>query len=142
MCGRLVASGRNYPCYESAQELELKRKVLLSRGLPPVYARAGLKLTDEDRARLEAEGSRPHWRFRLDHERMVEWTDLNRGPSHLDPKLTSEPVVRRADGSWLYMLPSVIADIDMGITHFVRGEEPVTNSAFQTHMFDAQGAPP
>src|SRR3546814_20169346 len=75
MFGRLVASGRIYPCYESAQELELKRKVLLSRGLPPVYDRAGLKLTDEDRARLAAEGSRPHWRFRLAHERMVEWAD-------------------------------------------------------------------
>src|SRR3546814_5478253 len=91
-----------------------------------------LKLTDEDRARLEAEGSRPHWRFRLDHERMVEWTDLIRGPSHLDPKLTSDPVVRRADGSWLYMLPSVIDDIDMGITHVVRGEDHVTNSGIQT----------
>src|SRR3546814_4714923 len=110
-CSAGLSPGRIYPCYESAQELELKRKVLLSRGLPPVYDRAALKLTDEDRTRLESEGNRPHWRFRLDHERMVEWTDLIRGPSHLDPKLTSDPVVRRADGSWLYMLPSVIDDI-------------------------------
>lgn len=139
---QLVAAGRIYPCYESAQELDLKRKVLLSRGLPPVYDRAALKLTAEDRARLEADGERPHWRFRLDHDQMVEWTDLVRGPSHLDPKLTSDPVVRRADGSWLYMLPSVIDDIDMGITHVVRGEDHVTNSGIQTQMFDALGAQP
>src|SRR3546814_14210887 len=79
MFGRLVASGRIYPCYESAQELELKRKVLLSRGLPPVYDRAGLKLTDEDRARLEAEGRRPHWRFRLDHEQIGRAAGRERG---------------------------------------------------------------
>lgn len=139
---QLVAAGRLYPCYETSQELDLRRKVLLSRGLPPVYDRAALKLTAEDKARLEGEGTRPHWRFKLDHDRMVEWTDLIRGPSHLDPKLTSDPVVRRADGSWLYMLPSVIDDVDMGITHVVRGEDHVTNSGIQTQMFEAMGAPP
>src|SRR3546814_19965437 len=86
MFGRLVASGRIYPCYESAQELELKRKVLLSRGLPPGSDRAGLKLTDEDRARLEAAGSRQHWPFPLAHDRLVEWTGLIRGPSLPDPR--------------------------------------------------------
>src|SRR3546814_7265678 len=101
-----------------------------------------LKLTDEDRARLGAEGSRPHCRVRLGQEWSVECTVLIRGPSHLDPKLTSDPVVRRADGSWLYMLPSVIDDIDMGITHVVRGEDHVTNSGIQTQMFEALGAPP
>ncbi len=140
--GQLVAAGRLYACYETAQELDLKRKVLLSRSLPPVYDRAALKLTADDRERLEADGARPHWRFRLDHDRMVEWVDLIRGPSHLDPKLTSDPVVRRADGSWLYMLPSVIDDIDMHITHVVRGEDHVTNSGIQTQMFEALGAAP
>ena len=138
---QLVAAGRIYPCYETAHELDLKRKVLLSRGLPPVYDQAALKLTDMDRAALEAKGERPHWRFRLNHEHMIEWTDLVRGPSHLDPRLTSDPVVRRADGSWLYMLPSVIDDVDMGITHVVRGEDHVTNSGIQTQMFQALGAP-
>lgn len=139
--GQLAAAGRIYPCYETAQELDLKRKVLLSRGLPPVYDRAALKLTDGDRAALEAKGEQPHWRFRLDHDHMIEWTDLVRGPSHLDPKLTSDPVIRRADGSWLYMLPSVIDDVDMAITHVVRGEDHVTNSGIQTQMFEALGAP-
>src|SRR3546814_18173931 len=101
-----------------------------------------LKLTDEDRARLEAEGSRPHWRFRLDHERMVEWTDLIRGPSHLDPKLTGDPVVRRADGSWLYMLPSVIDDIDLGINHVVRGGDHVPTYVIQQPVSEAPGRHP
>jgi glutamyl-tRNA synthetase len=139
---RLVEDGRIYPAYETAQELELKRKVLLGRGKPPVYDRAALDLTDADRERLEAEGRRPHWRFRLDHARQIEWQDLVRGPQHLDPSLLSDPVVRREDGSWLYMLPSVVDDVDMAITHVVRGEDHVTNTGLQLQMFDALGAPP
>lgn len=140
---QLVADGRIYPAYESAQELDLKRKVLLGRGLPPVYDRAALALTDADRARLEAEGVQPHWRFRLDHGAAIEWDDLVRGPQRFDPALMSDPVVRRADGSWLYLLPSVIDDIDMGITHVVRGEDHVSNTATQIQMFAAlSGAVP
>ena len=139
---RLAAAGRAYPAYESARELELKRKVQLSRGLPPVYDRAALALTEADRARLEAEGRRPHWRFRLDHERPIEWDDLVRGRQHFEPRLLSDPVVRREDGSWLYMLPSTVDDIDLGITHVVRGEDHVANTALQIQMFEALGAPP
>jgi glutamyl-tRNA synthetase len=138
----LKAAGRVYPCYETAQELDLKRKVLLGRGLPPVYDRAALSLSDADRAALEAEGRRPHWRFRLDHDTPIAWTDLIRGEQHFDPKLISDPVIRREDGSWLYMLPSVIDDIDMGITHVVRGEDHVSNTATQIQMFTALGAQP
>jgi glutamyl-tRNA synthetase len=136
----LRAAGRVYPAYETAQELDLKRKVLAGRGLPPIYDRAALSLTDADRAALEADGRRPHWRFRLDHDRSIQWDDLIRGPQHLDPKLQSDPVIRREDGSWLYMLPSVIDDIDMGVTHVVRGEDHVTNTGLQLQMFDALGA--
>jgi len=136
----LAAAGRVYPAYETAQELELKRKVLLGRGLPPVYDRAALALTDADRAKLEAEGIRPHWRFRLDHDAMIEWDDLVRGPQRFDPKTMSDPVVRRADGSWLYLLPSVIDDVDMAISHVVRGEDHVSNTATQLQMFEALGA--
>ncbi|MEP9358983.1 glutamate--tRNA ligase [Sphingomonas sp. KR3-1] len=136
----LKAAGRVYPAYETAQELELKRKVLLGRGLPPVYDRAALALTGEDRARLEAEGVRPHWRFKLDHDAMIEWDDMVRGPQRFDPRTMSDPVVRRADGSWLYLLPSVIDDIDMGISHVVRGEDHVSNTATQLQMFAALGA--
>ena len=138
----LVAAGRLYPAYESAQELDLKRKILLGRGLPPVYDRAALALTDADHARLAAEGVRPHWRFRLDHDASLAWDDLIRGPQSFDPATMSDPVVRRADGSWLYMLPSAIDDIDLGISHVVRGEDHVSNTALQLQMFAAMGAAP
>lgn len=138
---QLVAQGRVYPAYETAQELEIRRKIQLSRSLPPVYDRAALALTDADRARLEAAGRRPHWRFRLDTERLIAWADLVRGPCHIDPASLSDPIVRREDGSWLYMLPSVVDDIAMGVTHIVRGEDHVTNSGVQVQMFDALDAP-
>ncbi|MBV8686016.1 MAG: glutamate--tRNA ligase [Alphaproteobacteria bacterium] len=137
---RLKEAGRVYPAYETAQELELKRKVRLGRGLPPVYDRAALALTDADRDRLEAEGRRPHWRFRLDHGAPIEWDDLIRGRQHFDPGLLSDPVVRREDGSWLYMLPSTVDDVDLGVTHVLRGEDHVANTALQLQMFEALGA--
>ncbi len=133
----LVAGGHVYPAYETAQELDLKRKIQLGRGLPPVYDRAALSLTDEDRAKLEAEGVRPHWRFKLDHGAPIEWDDAVRGPQRFDPATMSDPVIRRADGTWLYMLPSVIDDIDMGVTQVVRGEDHVSNTALQIQMFQA-----
>jgi glutamyl-tRNA synthetase len=139
---RLKAAGRVYPAYETSQELDLKRKVQLGRGKPPVYDRAALSLSEEERARLEAEGRRPHWRFRLDHDAPIEWDDLIRGRQHFDPALLSDPVIRREDGSWLYMLPSAVDDVDMGVTHVVRGEDHVANTALQIQMFEAMGAPP
>ncbi|MFW2831470.1 glutamate--tRNA ligase [Sphingomonas sp. ID0503] len=139
---RLKAAGRVYPAYETAQELDLRRKVLAGRGLPPVYDRAALNLTDVQRAELEASGVAPHWRFKLDHDEPIVWDDLIRGPQKLDPSLMSDPVVRRADGTWLYMLPSVIDDIDMGVTTVVRGEDHVTNTGLQLQMFSALGATP
>ncbi len=139
---RLVAEGRVYPAYETAQELDLKRKVQLGRGLPPVYDRAALALGPEERAALEAEGRTPHWRFRLDHASPIVWDDMVRGEQRFDPALLSDPVIRRADGSWLYMLPSAIDDVDMGITHVVRGEDHVSNTAAQIQMFTALGAEP
>ncbi|WP_375382677.1 glutamate--tRNA ligase [uncultured Sphingomonas sp.] len=137
----LVASGRVYPAYETQQELDLKRKIQLGRGLPPIYDRGALALADAERAALEAEGVRPHWRFRLDPG-AIEWDDLIRGPQRFDAATMSDPVVRRADGSWLYLLPSAIDDADMGITHVVRGEDHVSNTALQLQMFAAMGATP
>lgn len=137
----LHASGRVYPCYESEEELALKRRVALGRGLPPLYDRAALGLSAADRQRLEAAGTRPHWRFRLDPG-AIGWDDLVRGRQAFDAAALSDPVVRRADGSWLYLLPSVIDDIDMGISHVVRGEDHVTNTAIQLQMFAALGAAP
>jgi len=138
----LRAAGRIYPAYETAQELDLKRKIQLGRGLPPVYDRAALSLSEAERARLEAGGQAPHWRFRLEHAAPVVWNDLIRGEQRFDPALMSDPVIRRADGSWLYMLPSVIDDIDMGISHVVRGEDHVANTALQLQMFEALGSTP
>lgn len=142
MLERLAADGHVYRAYETPDELELKRKVALSRGAPPVYDRAALGLTDADHARFAAAGIRPHWRFRLSPELPHRWHDLVRGDSHIDPASLSDPVIRRADGSWLYMLPSVIDDIDMGVTHVVRGEDHVTNTGIQLQMFAALGSAP
>jgi glutamyl-tRNA synthetase len=138
---QLRAAGWIYPCYETAQELDLKRKVALGRGLPPVYDRAALALKPQDMRAFEAEGRKPHWRFRLDHDQPIAWEDRVRGPQHFDPKLLSDPVIRREDGSWLYMLPSVLDDIEMGVTDVVRGEDHVSNTATQVQMFTALGAP-
>ena len=140
--GKLIEAGRVYRCYETAQELDLKRKVLLGRGLPPIYDRAALMLTEADHAAKAAAGEAPHWRFLLDHDAPVEWRDGIRGAQHFDPRQMSDPVIRRADGSWLYMLPSVIDDIAMGVTDILRGEDHVSNTATQVQMFTALGAAP
>ncbi len=139
---RLVGAGRVYRCYETAQELDLRRKVLLGRGLPPIYDRAALALTEADHAARAAAGNQPHWRFRLDHANPITWDDGIRGAQNFDPKQMSDPVIRRADGSWLYMLPSVIDDIAMGVTQVLRGEDHVSNTATQVQMFTALDAAP
>jgi glutamyl-tRNA synthetase len=141
MLARLAAEGRAYRAYETPEELELKRRVQQSRGLPPLYDRAALALTEADHQALAAEGRVPHWRFKLDHDSPIHWDDGIRGPCRFEAAQLSDPVIRRADGSWLYMLPSVIDDIDMGVTDIVRGEDHVTNSAVQLQMFAALGAP-
>jgi glutamyl-tRNA synthetase len=132
---RLKEAGRVYACYETPEELDLRRKVLLGRGLPPVYER-------KPAGSPAPEGVRPHWRFRLNHDAPIVFTDLIRGEQRFDPRLLSDPVVRREDGSWLYLLPSVIDDVDLSVTHIVRGEDHVSNSATQTQMFEALGAQP
>ena len=134
---RLREEGRVYPAYETAQELDLKRKIQLGRGLPPIYDRAALSLSEDERAAKEAEGIAPHWRFRLDHDAPIAWEDGIRGPQKFDPAQLSDPVIRRADGSWLYMLPSTVDDIDMGVTDVLRGEDHVSNTAVQIQMFTA-----
>lgn len=136
---RLRNEGLLYPCYETPEELEFKRRRLLARKLPPIYDRAGLEMTPEERSRLEAQGRRPHWRFLLKHE-SIQWTDLVRGPQHFQGSNLSDPVLVREDGTYLYMLPSVIDDIDCGITDVVRGEDHVVNTAVQIQLFGVLGA--
>lgn len=130
---RLKSAGRLYACYETPEELERKRRRQRARGLPPVYDRAALDLSASERTRLEAEGRRPHWRFRLE-QRIVEWDDLVRGPQSIDTATLSDPVLVRADESFLYTLPSVVDDIDMGVSHVIRGEDHVVNTAVQIEL--------
>ena len=135
---RLKGVARLYPCYETAEELERRRKRQQARGLPPVYDRAALALTEDDRARLEADGRRPHWRFRLDRVE-ISWEDGVRGASRIDCASLSDPVLVREDGTFLYTLPSVVDDLDLGITDVIRGEDHVTNTAVQIQLAQALG---
>jgi glutamyl-tRNA synthetase len=137
----LKAKGLLYPCYETAEELERRKKIALSRGKPPVYDRAALSLTDADRKKLEVEGRTPHWRFKLSGNR-AEWVDLVRGQQSIDTASVSDPVLIREDGSFLYTMPSVVDDVDAKITHVIRGEDHVTNSGAQIEIFLALGAQP
>lgn len=135
---KLRGMGLLYACYETADELDRQRKLQRARGKPPVYNRAGLELTDEDKVAFEAEGRKPHWRFKLSGERVI-WNDLVRGEQSIDTSSLSDPVLIRADGSYLYTLPSCVDDIEARITHVVRGEDHVTNSGAQIEIFKALG---
>ncbi|WDQ97868.1 glutamate--tRNA ligase [Devosia sp. J2-20] len=135
---RLIADGRLYPCYETAGELDRRRARARALGRPPIYDRAALKLTDEDRARLESEGRKPHWRFKLDR-RPVQFEDLIKGPQTVNTASMSDPVLIREDGSYLYTLPSVVDDIDLAITHVIRGEDHVSNTGTQIEIIEALG---
>ncbi|PIZ33145.1 MAG: glutamate--tRNA ligase [Alphaproteobacteria bacterium CG_4_10_14_0_8_um_filter_37_21] len=132
----LTESGRLYPCYETPEELDYKRKMLLSQKKPPVYDRAGLRLTQEQIREYEAAGRKPHWRFKLNPGK-IEWEDLIRGAVSFDTADISDPVLIRADGSFLYTITSVIDDFDYKITHIVRGEDHVTNTATQVQLLEA-----
>jgi glutamyl-tRNA synthetase len=135
---RLRGLGRLYPCYETEEELDRRRKRQVARGQPPIYDRAALRLSETDRRALEAEGRRPHWRFKLDH-RVVEWEDGVRGAAHVDTASLSDPVLVRADGGYLYTLTSVVDDIDLGVSLVIRGEDHVTNTAVQIEIVEALG---
>ncbi len=138
---KLLKAGRVYACYETEEELEFRRRRQLAAHKPPVYDRAALKLTDADRAKLEGEGRKPYFRFKLEQKKIV-WDDLVRGRCEIDTAALSDPVIRRADGHWLYSLTSVIDDAGMHVTHVIRGEDHLTNTAAQIEMFEALGAKP
>jgi glutamyl-tRNA synthetase len=136
----LKARGRLYPCYETALELDRKRRRQTAQRLPPIYDRAALALSAEERANLESQGRRPHWRFLLSHAK-ITWHDLVRRDVEIDTATLSDPVLIREDGRFLYTLPSVVDDVDFGVTHIIRGEDHVTNTAAQIEIFEALGAP-
>jgi glutamyl-tRNA synthetase len=137
---RLRAAGRLYPAYETPEELEIRRRILLSQGRPPVYDRAALKLDAAARAALEAQGRRPHWRFRL--EGAAAWEDGILGAQRVEDGAVSDPVLIREDGTVLYTLASVVDDAEFGVTDVIRGADHVTNTAVQIQIFAALGAAP
>ncbi|QOD38298.1 glutamate--tRNA ligase [Candidatus Wolbachia massiliensis] len=137
---QLIKEGRIYACYETREELDIKRKLQLKQGLPPVYDRSSLLLTEQKKARYEQEGRRPHFRFKLDRNEVVQWNDEVKGEINIATSHISDPVVKREDGIYTYMLPSVIDDVDFNVTHVVRGEDHVTNTAIQIQMIQALAA--
>ena len=137
----LKKAGRLYACYETAEELEYKRKMRLKQGLPPIYDRESLTLSDAQKKQHEAEGRKPHWRFLLNNTG-IEWDDLVRGPTHFEGSNLSDPVLVRENGAFIYILASVVDDIDLNITHILRGEDHVSNTAIQIQLIEALGADP
>lgn len=135
---KLMDEGRIYACYETPEELEIKRKRAMAKGLAPVYDRQALHYTAEDLAKFKAEGRKPHYRFKL-LDGIIEWDDIVRGHCRYEAEKLSDPIIIREDGSYLYHLPSCIDDSDFGITHIVRGEDHTTNTASQIQMFEAIG---
>ena len=137
-----------YPCYETPEEIERRRKRLMARGLPPVYDRSALKLTAEEKAELESQGKKPHWRFLLPNfaespfetqRTEIKWDDVMCGEQTVDLASMSDPVLIRGDGTYLYTLPSVVDDLDMGVTHVIRGGDHITNTGAQIAIFEAVG---
>ncbi len=140
---KLAASGLAYQCFETQAELDLKRKTQLGRGLPPVYDRAALRLTDEAMRKFQDEGRKPHWRFKLDHGGVTEWNDGIQGSKSFPSASLSDPVIMREDGVPLYTFCSVVDDADLGVTNVIRGEDHVTNTAVQLQIWQAvTDAPP
>ena len=137
----LKSTGRLYACYESPEELAFKRKTQLNRREPPLYDRGALKLTDADKKQYEKKGIRPHWRFHLKDQK-IHWQDLVRGSVEFQGGHLSDPVLIREDGSPIYTLSSVVDDIDSGITHVIRGEDHVANTAVQLQLIEALGKNP
>ncbi len=137
----LKSIGRLYPCYETQEELAFKRKIQLSQGRPPIYDRAGLNLTTEHKEKYLDQGRKPHWRFKIADE-AIEWNDLVRGPVHFEGAHLSDPVLIREDGQPIYTLASVVDDCEMKVTHIIRGEDHVANTAIQIQLIQALGYDP
>jgi len=138
----LISKNFVYPCFESNEDLEIKKKLQLKAGKPPIYDRESLHLSKEEIEKKILNGENPHWRFKLSQSK-ISWNDLVKGMIEVDLSSQSDPVLRRADGSYLYHFPSVVDDIDMKITHIIRGEDHLSNSAVHNELFQSlESAPP
>ncbi|WP_339045937.1 glutamate--tRNA ligase [Candidatus Mesenet endosymbiont of Agriotes lineatus] len=129
----LMKEGHIYACYESKEELDIKRKMQLKQGLPPIYGRSSLTLLSQQQEQYER---KPYFRFKLDENAIISWNDEIRGEVKFLVKNISDPIIKRTDGSYTYMLPSAIDDIDYNITHIIRGEDHITNTAVQIHIMN------
>ncbi|KJV65647.1 glutamyl-tRNA synthetase [Ehrlichia sp. Wisconsin_h] len=134
----LLKEGFIYPCYETKEELEFKRKMRLKSGLPPIYDRSALNLTQAEKNKYFRRV--PYFRFKIGQDRLISWNDEIRGKVSFNSENISDPIIRRADGTYTYMLPSIIDDMDFNITHIIRGEDHISNTAVQIHMLHALGA--
>ena len=130
----LKSKGRLYPCFETTEELSLKKKSLMSSGKPPIYDRSALLISGDEINNKINSGLKPHWRFKLDNG-LIKWNDLIKGEIKFDTKYLSDPILIREDGSLLYHLPSVIDDIEENISHIIRGEDHISNTAFHMQIF-------
>ena len=137
----LKSIGRLYPCFETAEELSLKKKSLLSAGKPPIYDRSSLFMSEDEINKKINSGLNPHWRFKLD-EGIIKWNDLIKGEVKFETKYLSDPILIREDGSLLYHLPSVIDDIEEKISHIIRGEDHISNTAFHIQIFTSLNSEP
>lgn len=138
---KLIEDGRLYPCYETKEELDFKRKIQLSQSKPPIYDRSSLKITDDQIKKYEEQGRKPHFRFKL-NDKTVSWKDMIRGDVKFEPNTASDPILIREDGSWTYMLCSAVDDIDFDITHIIRGEDHISNTAINIQILEALGKKP
>ena len=137
----LISKKLVYPCFESYEDLEIKKKLQLKAGKPPIYDREALLLSKEEIEKKILDGENPHWRFKLSKSK-ISWNDLVKGKTEVDLSSQSDPVLRRADGSYLYHFPSVVDDIDMKITHIIRGEDHLSNSAVHNELFQSLESEP
>ncbi len=135
---QLQTKGRLYSCYETKEELRFKRKQQLAAGRPPIYDRAGLRLSPEQRNKLEQEGRKPHWRFQLEHS-LVEWQDMAHGKIQVDCSNFSDPILLRENGDPVFTISGIVDDIEMGITHVIRGDDHISNTAVQLQIAEALG---
>ena len=123
-----------YPCFETADELSLKRKILLKQGKPPIYDRSSLYLTNQEVNNKIHSGIKPHWRLKLDEE-PIEWVDMIHGKITFNNLSVSDPVVFRSDEMPLFTITSVVDDSEMKVSHILRGDDHITNTAAQIKLF-------
>jgi len=143
---KLVAEGKAYRCYCTTEELDQMRADQKARGQAPRYDNRHRNLTPEQEQAFLAEGRQPVIRFRIEDDREIVWDDMVRGRmTWKGSDLGGDMVIARAAsatevGQPLYNLAVVVDDIDMRITHVIRGEDHIANTAKQILLYEALGA--